>query len=107
MKQEIERRRAEAAEKRHRVEDTTDGESRRPFQCLGPKTGSMKVGPRSCKHSREGGCPPLTHTKNMPMLLLPSWENIGLAATEGSETLRDWSTRIEGERSHLCSSVVK
>ncbi|XP_048863618.1 non-muscle caldesmon-like isoform X10 [Brienomyrus brachyistius] len=47
MKQEIERRRAEAAEKRHRVEDTGDGESRRPFQCLGPKTGSMKIGERA------------------------------------------------------------
>uniref|UniRef100_A0A3B3R930 Caldesmon 1b n=1 Tax=Paramormyrops kingsleyae TaxID=1676925 RepID=A0A3B3R930_9TELE len=47
MKQEIERRRAEAAEKRHRVEDSADGESRRPFQCLGPKTGSMKIGERA------------------------------------------------------------
>lgn len=43
MKEEIERRRAEAAEKRQKVEDTVDGEER-PFKCVSPRGSSLKVG---------------------------------------------------------------
>lgn len=42
MKEEIERRRAEAAEKRQKVEDNTDGEDR-PFKCVSPRGSSLKV----------------------------------------------------------------
>lgn len=44
MKEEIERRRAEAAEKRQKVEDNVDGEDR-PFKCVSPRGSSLKVGP--------------------------------------------------------------
>lgn len=44
MKEEIERRRAEAAEKRQKVEDIVDGEER-PFKCVSPRGSSLKVGP--------------------------------------------------------------
>lgn len=44
MKEEIERRRAEAAEKRQKVEDTMDGEGR-PFKCVSPRGSSLKVSP--------------------------------------------------------------
>lgn len=43
MKEEIERRRAEAAEKRQKVEDTMDGEEK-PFKCVSPRGSSLKVG---------------------------------------------------------------
>lgn len=42
MKEEIERRRAMAAEKRHKVEDTMDGEDK-PFKCVSPRGSSLKV----------------------------------------------------------------
>lgn len=42
MKEEIERRRAEAAEKRQKVEDAPDGEDR-PFKCVSPRGSSLKV----------------------------------------------------------------
>lgn len=45
MKEEIERRRAEAAEKRQKVEDNTDGEGR-PFKCVSPRGSSLKVRPK-------------------------------------------------------------
>lgn len=44
MKEEIERRRAEAAEKRQKVDDTMDGEGK-PFKCLSPRGSSLKVCP--------------------------------------------------------------
>lgn len=44
MKEEIERRRAEAAEKRQKVEDNVDVEDR-PFKCVSPRGSSLKVGP--------------------------------------------------------------
>lgn len=44
MKEEIERRRAEAAEKRQKVEDTMDGEGK-PFKCVSPRGSSLKVSP--------------------------------------------------------------
>lgn len=44
MKEEIERRRAEAAEKRQKVEDNVDGEDR-PFKCVSPRGSSLKVSP--------------------------------------------------------------
>lgn len=44
MKEEIERRRAEAAEKRQKVEDNVD-EGDRPFKCVSPRGSSLKVGP--------------------------------------------------------------
>ncbi len=44
MKEEIEKRRAEAAEKRQKVEDTMDGEDR-PFKCVSPRGSSLKVSP--------------------------------------------------------------
>lgn len=44
MKEEIERRRAEAAEKRQKVDDTMDGEGK-PFKCLSPRGSSLKVSP--------------------------------------------------------------
>lgn len=43
MKEEIERRRAEAAEKRQKVDDTMDGEGK-PFKCVSPRGSSLKVG---------------------------------------------------------------
>ncbi|TKS90905.1 Caldesmon, smooth muscle [Collichthys lucidus] len=46
MKEEIERRRAEAAEKRQKVEDTMDGEDR-PFKCVSPRGSSLKIGERA------------------------------------------------------------
>lgn len=42
MKEEIERRRAEAAEKRQKVEDNLDGEGK-PFKCVSPRGSSLKV----------------------------------------------------------------
>lgn len=45
MKEEIERRRAEAAEKRQKVEDVMDGEDR-PFKCVSPRGSSLKVSPQ-------------------------------------------------------------
>lgn len=44
MKEEIERRRAEAAEKRQKVDDTMDGEGK-PFKCVSPRGSSLKVNP--------------------------------------------------------------
>lgn len=44
MKEEIEKRRAEAAEKRQKVEDSVDGEDR-PFKCVSPRGSSLKVSP--------------------------------------------------------------
>lgn len=44
MKEEIERRRAEAAEKRQKVEEHVDGEER-PFKCVSPRGSSLKVRP--------------------------------------------------------------
>lgn len=46
MKEEIEKRRAEAAEKRQKVEDGMDGEDR-PFKCVSPRGSSLKVSPSS------------------------------------------------------------
>lgn len=42
MKEEIERRRAEAAEKRQKVDDTVDEEGK-PFKCVSPRGSSLKV----------------------------------------------------------------
>lgn len=42
MKEEIERRRAEAAEKRQKVDDPVDGEEK-PFKCVSPRGSSLKV----------------------------------------------------------------
>lgn len=42
MKEEIERRRAEAAEKRQKVEDNVEEEDR-PFKCVSPRGSSLKV----------------------------------------------------------------
>lgn len=46
MKEEIEKRRAEAAEKRQKVEDSVDGETRKPFKCVSPRGSSLKVSRR-------------------------------------------------------------
>uniref|UniRef100_A0A087Y579 Caldesmon 1b n=1 Tax=Poecilia formosa TaxID=48698 RepID=A0A087Y579_POEFO len=46
MKEEIERRRAEAAEKRQKVDDTVDGEGK-PFKCVSPRGSSLKIGERA------------------------------------------------------------
>lgn len=64
MKEEIERRRAEAAEKRQKVDDNVDGEDR-PFKCVSPRGSSLKVSlfpklriripEHSMKHHRFGG----------------------------------------------------
>ncbi len=43
MKEEIEKRRAEAAEKRQKGEDSVDEEARKPFKCVSPRGSSMKV----------------------------------------------------------------
>lgn len=43
MKEEIERRRAEAAEKKRQKEETAEG-SKSAFKCLSPKGASAKVG---------------------------------------------------------------
>ncbi|KAK5876883.1 hypothetical protein CesoFtcFv8_026188 [Champsocephalus esox] len=45
MKEEIERRRAEAAEKRQKVEDMD--EEGRPFKCVSPRGSSLKIGERA------------------------------------------------------------
>lgn len=45
MKEEIEKRRAEAAEKRQKVEGSTEGGSKKPFTCVSPKGSSLKVSP--------------------------------------------------------------
>ena len=45
MKEEIERRRAEAAEKRQKVEDMGEGETKKPFKCVSPRGSSLKVSP--------------------------------------------------------------
>lgn len=44
MKEEIEKRRAEAAEKRQKAEDTLDWEGK-PFKCVSPRGSSLKVSP--------------------------------------------------------------
>uniref|UniRef100_A0A0E9WN35 Caldesmon 1b n=1 Tax=Anguilla anguilla TaxID=7936 RepID=A0A0E9WN35_ANGAN len=46
MKEEIERRRAEAAEKRQKVEESGDGEGKKPFKCVSPRGSSLKIGER-------------------------------------------------------------
>lgn len=46
MKEEIERRRAEAAEKKRQKEESAE-DSKLPFKCLSPKGASTKVG---CHH---------------------------------------------------------
>ncbi|MEQ2199626.1 hypothetical protein XENOCAPTIV_006291 [Xenoophorus captivus] len=46
MKGEIERRRAEAAEKRQKVDDIVDGEGK-PFKCVGSRGSSLKIGERA------------------------------------------------------------
>lgn len=53
MKEEIERRRAEAAEKRQKVEDSMDGEDR-PFKCVSPRGSSLKVGPFPSRRVAKG-----------------------------------------------------
>lgn len=50
MKEEIERRRAEAAEKRQKVEDNVDEEDR-PFKCVSPRGSSLKVSPLPIRRS--------------------------------------------------------
>lgn len=42
MKEEIERRRAEAAEKRQKVEEPVEGDEK-PFKCVSPRGSSLKV----------------------------------------------------------------
>lgn len=64
MKEEIERRRAEAAEKRQKVEDNVDGEDR-PFKCVSPRGSSLKVSPfpsrRWVRLEGVGSQPPPSH----------------------------------------------
>lgn len=43
MKEEIERRRAEAAERRQKVGEEVDGEASKPFKCVSPRGSSLKV----------------------------------------------------------------
>lgn len=43
MKEDIEKRRAEAAERRQKVDDSGDGEARKPFKCVSPRGSSLKV----------------------------------------------------------------
>lgn len=43
MKEEIERRRAEAAEKRQKVPEDGVSEEKKPFKCFSPKGSSLKV----------------------------------------------------------------
>lgn len=43
MKEEIERRRAEAAERRQKVGEEEDGEVSKPFKCVSPRGSSLKV----------------------------------------------------------------
>lgn len=43
MKEEIERRRAEAAEKRQKVPEDGVSEDKKPFKCFSPKGSSLKV----------------------------------------------------------------
>lgn len=47
MKEEIERRRAEAAERRQKVEDDVDGSANKPFMCVSPRGSSLKVSSHS------------------------------------------------------------
>ncbi|KAG9342239.1 hypothetical protein JZ751_016741, partial [Albula glossodonta] len=47
MKEEIERRRAEAAEKRQKVEESNDGETTKPFKCIIPRGTMLKIGERA------------------------------------------------------------
>lgn len=43
MKEEIERRRAEAAEKRQKMPEDGVSEDKKPFKCFSPKGSSLKV----------------------------------------------------------------
>lgn len=43
MKEEIERRRAEAAEKRQKMPEDGVAEDKKPFKCFSPKGSSLKV----------------------------------------------------------------
>lgn len=52
MKEEIERRRAEAAERRQKVGEEVDGEGRKPFVCMSPRGSSLKVSPQSARLSQ-------------------------------------------------------
>lgn len=45
MKEEIERRRAEAAEKRQKMPEDGVSEDKKPFKCFSPKGSSLKVTP--------------------------------------------------------------
>lgn len=51
MKEEIEKRRAEAAEKRQKVEDSVDGEAGKPFKCVSPRGSSLKVRDGAVNHT--------------------------------------------------------
>lgn len=63
MKEEIEQRRAMAAEKRHKVEDTMDGEDK-PFKCVSPRGSSLKVSrPPTAPKCRLGVFAVYTHYK--------------------------------------------
>lgn len=50
MKEDIEKRRAEAAERRQKVEDSVDGEAKKPFKCFSPRGSSLKVRHRAVNH---------------------------------------------------------
>lgn len=47
MKEEIERRRAEAAERRQKVGEEVDGDTSKPFKCVSPRGSSLKVSSHS------------------------------------------------------------
>ncbi|RXM34876.1 Caldesmon [Acipenser ruthenus] len=55
MKEEIERRRAEAAEKRQKIteEVSPDGEGKKPFKCVSPRGSSLKTN-KEIKHPKPG-----------------------------------------------------
>lgn len=59
MKEEIERRRAEAAEKRQKMPEDGVSEDKKPFKCFSPKGSSLKVNSLliSIQHIKgNGGC---------------------------------------------------
>ncbi|XP_010073434.1 PREDICTED: caldesmon, smooth muscle, partial [Pterocles gutturalis] len=64
MKEEIERRRAEAAEKRQKVPEDGVSEDKKPFKCFSPKGSSLKIEERAeflNKSAQKSGMKP-THT---------------------------------------------
>lgn len=75
MKEEIERRRAEAAERRQKVGEEVDGDTSKLFKCVSPRGSSLKVSSHSFSPSLP--CFPVFHFFSCLSVLTDSQEHTG------------------------------